>query len=76
MDISLPLCINRLVCTYFNYLKCEVTYFSEENLIRVMNKKNINLLYEKWKNKENDIKIYKDIIFFLNFSMLLEWLLV
>ena len=31
---------------------------------------------EKWKNKENDIKIYKDIIFFLNFSMLLEWLLV
>ena len=31
---------------------------------------------KKWKNKENDIKIYKDIIFFLNFSMLLEWLLV
>ena len=76
MDISLPLYINRLVCTYFNYLKCEVTYFSEENLIQVMNKKNINLLYEKWKNKENDIQIYKDIIFFLNFSMLLEWLLM
>jgi len=61
MDISLPLCINRLVCTYFNYLKCEVTYFSEENLIRVMNKKNINLLYEKWKNG----KIKKMILKFI-----------
>ena len=51
MDISLPLCINRLVCTYF----------SEENLIRVMNKKNINLLYEKWKNG----KIKKMILKFI-----------